>query len=50
MMIITGGLEDITVTSSKLVASAPGYKMRVLGFLHTAASSGYLQRTHRRTQ
>lgn len=45
MMIITGGLEDITATSSKLVASAPGYKIRVLGFLHTVANSGYLQST-----
>lgn len=45
MMIITDGLEYITATSSKLVASAPGYKIRVLGFLHTVANSGYLQCT-----
>lgn len=43
MMIITDGLENITETSSKLVASAPGYKIRVLRFLHTVANSGYLQ-------
>lgn len=42
MIIIIGGLEDPKVTSSKLVASAPGYKIRVLGFLHTVANSGYL--------
>ena len=46
MMIITGGQEDIIATSSKLVASAPGYRIKVLGFLHTAANSGYLQCTH----
>lgn len=45
MMIIKDGLEDMTATSSKLVASAPGYKIRVLGFLHTDANSGFLQCT-----
>lgn len=45
MMIMTDGLADITATSSKLVASAPGYKIRVLGLLHTVANSGYLQCT-----
>lgn len=45
MMMIKDGLEDITATSSKLVASAPGYKTSVPGFLHTVANSGYLQGT-----